>query len=334
MQRMIGTLLTLFATACIAGDGTADDRVWAPDERAYSAFSDDKHRQFDFWIGQWDVNLRMLQDDLTFRDTIGARANIYSILNGKAILELWDSGPIKGYSLRHYDPQTGRWILWLNWPSRNRSAVSSLSGEFRHGRGEFRSEFTNADGQTITQRYSFNDITPFSLRWDDLNSIDGGKTWRQNWRMEFTRTAVEPHWPPEGTALPTYDTGARCDDAGFRPYESLVGRWQGRINEREAMLTAWHVLDGCAVAVFLDVGHQPAASRFMLLFYDTANERWEVNYLDDDRDSGMLRLVSGEDWRLTQQDDHSLRWDVANDALEYAYRDGDRVAESGRFERQ
>ena len=49
-------------------------RVEAPPERAYSAFSVDPARRFDFWIGTWDVNLRMQQDDLTFADRVRAEA--------------------------------------------------------------------------------------------------------------------------------------------------------------------------------------------------------------------------------------------------------------------
>ena len=184
-------IVALAATGPMAG---AQDRISTSDERAYSAFSDDKHRQFDFWIGSWDVNLRTLQRDLSFRDSIAAKANIYSILNGKAILEFWDSELIKGYSVRYFDTDEDEWRLWLNWPSDGDSTMSTLTGEFRHGRGEFSGGFTTRNGRKITQHYSFGDITPYSLRWDDLFSGDNGKTWQMNWRMEFSRTAVEPHW--------------------------------------------------------------------------------------------------------------------------------------------
>jgi hypothetical protein len=52
-------------------------------------------RQFDFWRGQWDVNLRIRQEDGSWPDKVAARARIYSVLAGKAVLELWDSAPNK-----------------------------------------------------------------------------------------------------------------------------------------------------------------------------------------------------------------------------------------------
>ncbi len=170
-------------------------RVEAPPERAYSGFSPDPARRFDFWIGTWDVNLRMLQDDLTFKDAVAAHASIYPILGGKAILELWDSTPIQGMSLRYYDPVAKRWDLWLDWPRPNASRLTRLTGGFRHGRAEFRGARKTPDGKESVTLFTFSDVTPFSLRWDDLHSTDGGKTWTRNWIMEFTRTAIEPPWP-------------------------------------------------------------------------------------------------------------------------------------------
>ena len=80
----------------------------------------DKSRQFDFWIGQWDVNLRMIQPDNTWEDRIQSKAHIYSILGGKAILELWDQSEegIIGHSLRYYNPVKDKWDLFLNWPGK------------------------------------------------------------------------------------------------------------------------------------------------------------------------------------------------------------------------
>ena len=48
-----------------------------------------KQRQFDFWIGEWDVNLRVRQKDFTWKDQHKSVVHIYPILDGKAILELW-----------------------------------------------------------------------------------------------------------------------------------------------------------------------------------------------------------------------------------------------------
>ncbi|MEM7357390.1 MAG: hypothetical protein AAF657_41635, partial [Acidobacteriota bacterium] len=116
-------------------------------------------RQFDFWLGGWDVNLRIRKDGAWPESSVRAKAEIYSILDGKAVLELWDSATIKGFSLRYFDSAQDKWMLWLNWPGKNRSGSSGLSGTFHHGRGDFFSERPTQDGGTRIARYSFNDIT-------------------------------------------------------------------------------------------------------------------------------------------------------------------------------
>ncbi len=135
---------------------------------------DEGPRQFDFWVGEWDVNLRV-NNKGQWVDRTKARCTIYEILDGKAIMELWNAPQIKGFSIRYYNPGTRNWSLWLNWPGNNSSRWFNLSGSFRHGRGEFYTSFVN-NGDSILSRYTFSDITPNSLRWDDGFSKDKGLT--------------------------------------------------------------------------------------------------------------------------------------------------------------
>lgn len=319
----------LFAIALAA----AQDGPHAPPERALSAFSDDRARRFDFWIGTWDVNLRMIQDDGSFEDSVRARANIYEILDGRAILELWDSEPIKGYSLRFYDADAGEWVLWLNWPSANRSRTSSLRGSFRHGRGDFFSERIRDDGSVLLSRYSFNDITPFSLRWDDHFSTDGGKTWRPHWIMEFTRVAVDSDWPIPRDRIPTFTDGSRCTLESFRDYEAIAGEWTGSVNVAgesvDARLSAYRVLDGCAVIAFVSAG---PAERFAFLTFDSYREAWELDWLTSERGTELQRFFGSTSWlELTSESGDSYRWSLEGDTLVYRV-DGDE--ESGTFHRR
>jgi len=216
-------------------------------------------RQFDFWLGRWDVNLRIKKEGKWPPSSVRAVAEIYSILGGEAILELWDSASIKGFSVRTFDPARGEWLLWLNWPGTNRSGSSGLSGSFHHGRGDFFSERPAADGGTLISHYSFNDITPNTLRWDDAYSSDGGETWRHQWRMEFTRTAHAVELDPAGGDAHTYGGGGRCDLPEFRRFEALAGQHRGTIRRLDggewkqapARLSGYRVLGGCAVLAIL-----------------------------------------------------------------------------------
>lgn len=271
------------------------------DQETVDRWNTPHDREFDFWIGTWDVNLRVRQSDLTWRDSRASVAKIYRILGGKAILELWDEtttgNGIRGFSLRYYDRAAGEWVLWLNWPGPNRSGTSSLSGTFRHGRGEFFSESQRGD-KTVISRYSFSDITPTSLRWDDAFSDDGGKTWTNSWIMEFTRTATRADWPGVGQQAHTYYTGDRCDREEFRTFERMVGDWRGTVEiagqgTAEARVRTWPVLDGCAVISLLD--YQVDGRRFEEFSFKTYNTfaaAFEDNRLDD-QPGTMLRQYYG-----------------------------------------
>lgn len=231
--------------------------------------------QFDFWIGQWDVNLRVKQPDNTWEDKIKSEARIYSILGGKAILELWDESEtgIIGYSFRYYNPSSEKWELWLNWPGLNRSGTNSLSGDFRHGRGEFFSTRPINDSTELISRYSFNDITPNSLRWDDAYSKDGGKTWTNNWIMEFSRKAQNAPEINQETKTHTYYSGKRCSTEAFNVLKELAGIYKGDQN-----LELYSYIDGCALMGFID------EFAFFTLTYNTYINMYELCYYDVDGD--------------------------------------------------
>ncbi len=278
-------------------------------------------RQFDFWIGEWDVNLRVQQPDTTWKDEHQAVARIYSLLEGKAILELWSEGKdgINGYSLRYFNHDKGAWDLWLNWAGRNRSGTNGLQGGFRHGRGEFFSEQKTQEGATRISRYTFSDITPNSLRWDDGVSMDGGRTWASNWIMEFSRRADAP--PAIGTDknLHTYFDGTRCDLPEFGVLKTMVAS-----HSQGADLKLYNILDGCIVAGFVTAGPTNA---FFTLTYNTYAGVYELAFLDADRTSSLALyygLRTEDRFDLKNRDGEAATIEVAADstirhlALNYA----------------
>lgn len=243
-------------------------------------------RAFDFWIGEWDVNLRVRQDDASWRDTHRATAKIYPVLGGKAVLELWSEdrpGGIEGYSLRYFDTARDEWVLWLNWPGANRSGSSSLSGTFRHGRGEFFGTSRSQGGEETISRYTFSDVTPTSLRWDDAFSSDGGRTWTNSWIMEFSRTGAKPVLPAEGGPVHTFHDGTRCDAPEFRRYEFLSGARAGRVEAGGSggvTITGYRMLDGCAVMTFAGPTSDPErAWGFSHITWNTYANRYEMTSL-------------------------------------------------------
>lgn len=289
MTRVLPWILTALAAIPVLGVVP----VRAQDSPASSDLPAES-REFDFWVGQWDVNLRVRQDDLGWEDERRATAMIYPILRGKAVLELWDEPSIKGFSLRYFDVDRDRWVLWLNWPGPNRSGSSSLEGRFRHGRGEFFSVNERSDGTEVISRYSFSDITPSSLRWDDAFSTDGGATWSNSWIMEFSRTGEAPRLPASGGDAHTYHTGDRCDLPSFRRYEFLQRRREGLTSAgASAVMTGYRVLDGCAVLILQRWGE--GQRRFVHLTYNTFANRLELLELDSRPETPARIFYSEQD---------------------------------------
>lgn len=289
--------------ALLIGSTSSAAAPLVPDDTLRDAWTDGSDRDFDFWLGTWDVLLRIRQDDGSWLDARHAEAKIYRVLGGKAVLELWDEkaeGPaIRGFSLRHFDHDAAEWVLYLNWPGSNRSGISSLTGRFRHGRGEFFSRRMGPDGATTISRYTFSDIAPDRLRWDDAFSTDGGETWRNNWIMEFDRTGDRARWPPLGEVAHTFHDGTRCDRPEFRAFEPLAGRWRGTVelgigDDRrtgDASLVAYRILDGCAVLSFLttDVAGEHVEELGFHSF-NTYVEVLEEAHLDDRPGTGLRSL--------------------------------------------
>ena len=81
-----------------------------------------QHRQFDFWLGEWDV---------THGGKTAGRNSIGSILNGCAISEEWSgTGGFKGNSLNFYDATTKRWHqTWID----SQGQSLALDGQFEAG---------------------------------------------------------------------------------------------------------------------------------------------------------------------------------------------------------
>lgn len=133
-------LLTLVAGVLLWGSTPAMQASGAPpgESDPVERCRDPEHRQFDFWVGQWEV-----------RDAEGTRVghnDIERIAGGCGLLESWrsvDGG--RGMSINAYDPDRERWTqrwvgagatLWLEGGLEDGRMVLSSIGLRRTPRGE------------------------------------------------------------------------------------------------------------------------------------------------------------------------------------------------------
>ena len=258
-------------------------------------------RQFDFWIGEWDVlNRNRPAEENRWYDTGTATARVYPVVAGCGLVEHWRGHAygdfLEGFSLQAFNPQLGQWELVLLWPNSGPPRFGELAGGFRHSRGEFYSRGLTAEGDTTVTRFSFSDVTPNSLRWQDGFSTDNGRSWNSGWIQEFTRREPLYQGPLlNGPAVTTL----RCPEAAYRGMDFLIGEWAGSVAadsaEADGMVVRANVtpiLDGCGMMERVSaIGQASAWEVFRVRTYEPEQDQW-VEYRLDTRWPVIQRLES------------------------------------------
>jgi hypothetical protein len=114
-----------------------------------------EYRQFDFWLGEWDV---------TQSGKVAGRNSIRSILNGCAISEEWSgAGGFRGTSLNFYNAESKRWHqTWID--SRGQSLL--LDGQL--------------DGGSMVLQSAGTEMPRHRITWTPMPD----KTVRQFWQVQ------------------------------------------------------------------------------------------------------------------------------------------------------
>ena len=155
----------------------------------------DGRRDFDFFVGRWNIHNRRLRERLkgstgweefegmtVARTVLGGLGNLDECTMERA------GGQLKGMTVRLYDPASRQWRLY--WADSVNSGIlqTPMIGRFENGRGEFYDqELLNGGGRAIFVRFLILPITADSIRFEQSFSADGGKTWEPNWVAVDTR---------------------------------------------------------------------------------------------------------------------------------------------------
>lgn len=137
-----------------------------------------EHRQFDFWIGEWDVF-----------DPQGEKVGentITSIQDGCALREEWQSvRDHAGTSLNFYDRDTGKW--YQTWIANNGNDLH-LSGGLDGGAMEMESMLPGERRDRI--RWVPGDDGSVRQVWEI--STDGGETWEVGFDGRYVKRETQP----------------------------------------------------------------------------------------------------------------------------------------------
>ncbi len=128
-----------------------------------------EYRQFDFWIGDWDV---FDVDNPTVRV---ARVRVDRILDGCVLREDYeDASGHKGQSFSIYD--ASRRVWHQSWVT-NRGQLLVIEGEFQRGEMVLKGADRTASGRKRQVRGAWRAVEG-GVRETAVTSIDGGKTWK------------------------------------------------------------------------------------------------------------------------------------------------------------
>ncbi|MFD8498150.1 hypothetical protein [Amycolatopsis sp. NPDC059657] len=155
--------------------------------------AEEGQQDFDWEIGTWHTDVRVLADPLS--DTqdewlrFGGTSVVRPLLDRRAnVVELKVSGPngrIEALNMRLYEPGAKRWSLtFVN--IRDGLLTPAVYGGFRNGAGEFYGD-DQLGGRPIKVRFRIDRQGPDRAKFEQAFSADGGATWEPNWIAVDTR---------------------------------------------------------------------------------------------------------------------------------------------------
>lgn len=162
---------SIVAAALVTGAPALGAQVTSP------ACAAEQHRQFDFWLGTWDVH--RADGRLAGRNTI-TRAY------GGCVIEEHYVGAsgYSGGSLNIYDASRARWHqTWVD----NGGLLLELDGAFRNGRMVLEGETQDSAGAARKQRITWEPLPGGKVRQHWEQSADGGSAWTTVFDGIYTR---------------------------------------------------------------------------------------------------------------------------------------------------
>ena len=142
-----------------------------------------QQKQFDFWVGEWDLTWPGQNAGETGHGT----NTIKRILDDCIVQENFtslDASHMRGTSVSVFEPKSGHWKqTWVD----NQGGYLDFAGDFKDGQMILQREFARPDGVRVIQRMVWKNISPSEFDWSWEASTDGGKTWQVNWPIHYKR---------------------------------------------------------------------------------------------------------------------------------------------------
>ncbi|MDE3251420.1 MAG: hypothetical protein KGO92_01350 [Bacteroidota bacterium] len=138
------------------------------------------YRQFDFWIGDWDV--------YNLKGALAGTSHVERLLDSCVILENWTStqAGYAGKSYNTYNTATGRWQQY--WVDNRGGVTEYFDGHFENNTMILQtSNNKQPGGGYLIQKMTFFHLNDDTVRQFGENSTDGGQTWKTAFDLTYKR---------------------------------------------------------------------------------------------------------------------------------------------------
>ena len=158
----------------LRGDARWTALLTAARKNQHPCQSAPEYRQFDFWLGEWDVE----QNGSKI-----ARSSIQLILDECVIFENYEAPGYSGKSLNMWDAQEARWEQHYTDTG---GTSTTFIGKLEDGKMVMLSEGIR-NGTKVTTRMTYSKEGPDRVRQLLETSLDGGKTWASSYDGMYVR---------------------------------------------------------------------------------------------------------------------------------------------------
>jgi tetratricopeptide (TPR) repeat protein len=142
---------------------------------------DERHRSFDFWIGEWTV-----MQNGQFAGT----SSVQPTLGHCTIFEQWESASgTFGKSFNYYDPAHDHWRqIWIG----DSGSFIEFTGEARDGGIFYTAETIDPADRSVTlHKFEFTQLEDGIVRQYWETSTDDGATWQSIWDGRYERKTAD-----------------------------------------------------------------------------------------------------------------------------------------------
>ena len=155
------------------------DLVLKATDKLYPCLHNAHAREFDFWIGDWDVYP-------TGGNQVVGSSKVEMEAGGCFILENWTAigYPNTGKSMNFVDPATNKWKQV--WVGSGGAVTEYINGVYKDSVMQFESSSTTPKG-TMKIRFRFFNQGPNQVRQFQEYSMDDGKTWNVSYDLTYER---------------------------------------------------------------------------------------------------------------------------------------------------